>query len=47
MALSIERRCGGESAHRVDRHLLIRGLFLAALDPLWMTWAFVPGNLLL
>jgi uncharacterized membrane protein len=48
LALSIERRLQrGESAHRVDRHLLIRGLFLAALDPLWMTWAFVPGNLLL
>ena len=48
LALSIERRLQrGESPHRVDRHLLVRGLFLAALDPLWMTWAFVPGNLLL
>jgi uncharacterized membrane protein len=48
LALSIERRLQrGESPHRVDRHLLVRGLFLAALDPLWMTWALVPGNLLL
>src|SRR5436309_1162194 len=48
LALSIERRLQqGESSRRVDRHLLVRGLFLAALDPLWMTWAFVPGNVLL
>jgi uncharacterized membrane protein len=48
LALSVERRLlQGESSRNVDRHLLIRGLFLAALDPLWMTWAFVPGDLLL
>jgi uncharacterized membrane protein len=48
LALSIERHLQrGEPARDVSRHLLIRGLFLAALDPLWMTWAFLPGSLLL
>jgi len=48
LALSIERRLqGGEPAKDVSCHLLVRGLFLAALDPLWMNWAFLPGSLLL
>jgi uncharacterized membrane protein len=48
LALSTEKRLRqGESAEMVDRHLLIRGLFIALLDPLWMTWAFLPGSLLL
>jgi uncharacterized membrane protein len=43
LALSTEKRLRqGESAEMVDRHLLIRGLFIALLDPLWMTWAFLP-----
>ncbi len=48
LALSTEKRLRqGESSKSVDRHLLIRGLFIASLDPFWMTWAFVPGSLLL
>jgi uncharacterized membrane protein len=47
-ALSIERRLvAGEPARSVDRHLILRGLLLAALDPLWMTWGLTGGELML
>ena len=48
LALSSEKRLkAGESAASIDRSILIRGLMIAALDPLWMSWAFTPGNILL
>jgi uncharacterized membrane protein len=34
-------------ASAIDRSILIRGLLIAALDPLWMSWAFTPGSILL
>jgi uncharacterized membrane protein len=48
VALSIEKRVRrGQSQRELDHHLLIRGLFIAALDPLWMSWIFTPGAVLL
>ncbi len=48
LALSVERRLRkGEAAWRVDRFIVQRGLLIAALDPLWMSLAFVPGKVLL
>src|SRR5207248_347237 len=48
LALSIERRRDlGERPADVDRFIATRGLFIAALDPLWMSWVFAPGHLLL
>ena len=48
LALSIERRRAlGERPAAVDRFIATRGLFIAALDPLWMSWVFAPGRLLL
>jgi uncharacterized membrane protein len=44
-ALSVERRLrAGESARSVDRYLLQRGLLIALLDPLWMSWGFTGGS---
>jgi uncharacterized membrane protein len=37
----------GESEASIDRSIVIRGLLIAALDPLWMSWAFTPGRILL
>ncbi len=42
LALSAARRTTAD-----DGFLLRRGLFIAALDPLWMSWVFVPGRILL
>lgn len=48
LALSIEkRRAAGESPRDLDRFILTRGLLIAALDPLWMSWVFAPGRVLL
>ena len=48
LALSVEkRRAAGESEGAIDRFILTRGLVIAALDPLWMSWVFVPGKILL
>jgi uncharacterized membrane protein len=48
VAVSVERRLArGEPAGSVDRYLVQRGLIIAALDPLWMTWGFTLGHLLL
>ena len=41
LAFSIARKhAGGVSEKRIDADLLIRGLFILALDPLWMRWGF-------
>jgi uncharacterized membrane protein len=41
LSISAERRLArGESPRRQDLHLVTRGLFIAACDPLWMSWAF-------
>jgi uncharacterized membrane protein len=47
-ALSSESRLrAGESARYVDGHLVARGLLIAALDPLWMSWGFTGGHIVL
>ncbi|MFI5302882.1 MAG: DUF1624 domain-containing protein, partial [Polyangiales bacterium] len=44
LALSVEARMKrGASPGSIDRHIVARGLFLAALDPVWMTLAFLGG----
>jgi uncharacterized membrane protein len=48
LALSSERRrAAGEPPAATDRFIASRGLFIAALDPLWMSWVFTPGRVLL
>jgi uncharacterized membrane protein len=48
LALSVERRkAAGESARDLDRFVVTRGLLIAALDPLWMSWVFIPGRVFL
>lgn len=48
LALSVEkRRAAGEPDGAIDRFILTRGLIIAALDPLWMSWVFVPGQVIL
>ncbi len=48
LALSVARRqTRGESERALDRFIITRGLFIAALDPLWMSWVFLPGRVLL
>jgi uncharacterized membrane protein len=48
LALSVERRrAAGETDRALDRFILTRGLLIAALDPLWMSWVFTPGRILL
>jgi len=50
LSLSAERRrARGQSAAGQDRFLITRGLFIAACDPLWISWAFgmPPGRVLL
>ena len=37
----------GEPARAIDRFIVTRGLLIAALDPLWMSWVFAPGGVLL
>ena len=46
VALSAERRKQrGEPGRSIDRYLLTRGLLIAALDPLWMTWGLTWGRI--
>src|SRR5438034_841477 len=41
LALSVARRsAAGERPASIDRHIVTRGLFIAALDPLWMSLGF-------
>jgi uncharacterized membrane protein len=48
LALSVARRReGGDTEADIDRFLVTRGAFIALLDPLWMSWVFVPGHVLL
>lgn len=48
LALSTRKRLkAGESEASIDRSIVIRGLLIAAVDPLWMSWAFTPGMILL
>ncbi|MEM9489197.1 MAG: FAD-dependent oxidoreductase, partial [Myxococcota bacterium] len=48
LALSIERRIrAGQSARSIDRHLLIRGLLIAALDIVLISWFWIPGSIIL
>src|SRR5690242_5343779 len=43
LALSVARRRAlGDDARTIDRFIARRGLFIAALDPLWMSWVFAP-----
>ena len=47
LALSVTRRAAaGESASSLDRHIVARGLIIAAIDPLWMSVVFLPGRVL-
>jgi uncharacterized membrane protein len=48
LALSVTRRRAlGDDEGTIDRFIASRGLFIAALDPLWMSWVFAPGHVLL
>src|SRR5690349_20956383 len=48
LALSVTRRRAlGDDERTIDRFIASRGLFIAALDPLWMSWVFAPGHVLL
>jgi uncharacterized membrane protein len=49
LSLSAERRrVRGEPDGKQDRFLITRGIFIAACDPLWMSWAFgLRGKVLL
>src|SRR5262245_35997834 len=41
LALSVaRRRAAGDAEGAIDRFLVTRGAFIAALDPLWMSWVF-------
>jgi uncharacterized membrane protein len=47
LALSVARRqARGDPQRRIDRDILIRGIFILLLDPLWMSIGF-GGNILL
>jgi len=48
LALSVARRReAGDTEAQIDRFLVTRGAFIALLDPLWMSWVFAPGRVLL
>jgi uncharacterized membrane protein len=48
LALSVaRRRARGDDERALDRFMVARGLFIAVLDPLWMSWVFIPGHVLL
>jgi uncharacterized membrane protein len=48
LALSVARReAAGERATAIDRFIVTRGLLIAALDPVWMSPVFAPGQVLL
>ncbi len=45
LQLSIRRRREqGDSEWSIDRFIITRGLLIAALDPLWMRWVFIPPD---
>ncbi len=47
LALSLERRGrAGESNASIDRYLLTRGLIIAALDPILISWLFGYGGIM-
>ena len=47
LACSVEKRLkAGESRSSINRNIFVRGLLLAALDPVWMSPVFTPGGLL-
>ena len=47
LALSVaRRRVRGDPERKIDREILIRGLFILLLDPLWMSFGFGVGILL-
>jgi uncharacterized membrane protein len=44
LSLSVAKRTArGERPGSIDAHIVTRGLFIAALDPLWMTLGFFGG----
>jgi uncharacterized membrane protein len=48
LALSLERReRAGESSASIDRYLLTRGLIIALLDPILISWFWNPGSIML
>jgi len=48
LALSLERReRAGESNTSIDRYLLTRGLIIALLDPILISWFWNPGSIML
>lgn len=48
LALMVRRRArAGDAAWVIDRQVLLRGLFIALLDPLWMSLAFMGGQRIL
>jgi uncharacterized membrane protein len=49
LSLSMDRRrARGEPAAAQDRFLIARGIFIAACDPLWMSWVWgPPGKIVL
>ncbi len=48
LALSVAKQSArGDPPGAIDRFILTRGLFIVALDPLWMSWMFAPGQVLL
>ena len=48
LALSLERRLrAGESNASIDRYLLTRGLIIALLDPIFISWFWGSGSIIL
>jgi uncharacterized membrane protein len=47
LALSTGRRRGAATPATLDRFILSRGVLIAALDPLWMSWVMVSHGVLL
>jgi uncharacterized membrane protein len=48
LSMSVERQLAqGVPARAIDRFIVTRGLILIALEPLWMSWMFAPGMILL
>lgn len=46
-ALSVGKRVeSGHDARSIDRHLLTRGLIIALLDPILISWVWYPGQIL-
>jgi uncharacterized membrane protein len=48
LSLSVEKQLAqGVPVRTIDRFIFTRGLILVALEPLWMSWMFTPGMILL